>query len=573
MPELPSPLLPEMSAEQNAPSTPIPQPTSPPPSKPSHGKKRIIFIAGATIVGIGAIAGLGYTAWAGYLPNPLMKRPTAEQMFAALQSINSAKTTVNLNVAIEPRAEDVEPLDFSLFLDKEMDDESLNPLTLQMLPSDLRLDLSITSSFAEQQEGANEETRIQGTYTGNNISANIDLTTRTVEGITYIKPDAIPLPIPILDLSALEGKWIDLENESEEREEVFTYTDPFFMEIEESEEEKEDEKEKSPDPREEIFTLLEQGVKNGAIIFSVPERVTYQDERAWHTTAVINGEKLRETVIAIGDDREGLFPETEEYMVFTDEFIEASTKERARDIYRELFKRLNLSATMRDDGTPLMIALSTRLAPKLPGDLLKDRQITLETEIHFESINIPVNVSAPTDAMTTEEAINLLVGMDMETANQDTQLETVSDIQSALDLYYGERGEYPESLNDLIGLEDEYKKVNTIPNDIFTEKPYPYSRTENGYTLLFEVKKGEEDDTFSFYGKVAKGTNTATELFLSEEGAKKTDEDEDGLSAYDEAVLYRSSDLSTDSDYDGFDDKAEVEAGYNPAGEGALATE
>ncbi len=526
--------------------------------------KKIILTAGTLLVGVGASIGVGYAAWAGYLPNPLVKRPTAEQMLAALQSMNSAKTTVNITLAIEPRAEDVEPLDFSLFLNEEMSEELLGPIALQTLPSDLRLDLSIASSFAKQQEGANEETRIQGTYAGNNVSANIDLTTRTVEGTTYVKPDAIPLPIPVFDLNALEGKWVDLENESKEQEEVFTYTDLLLTDIEESEEKK-----KNTDIQKEMFTLLEQGIKNGAIIFSVPERITYKDERAWHTDAVIDGEKLRETVIAIGDAREELFPDAEEYMLFTDDFIEASAKERGREIYRELFRRFTLSATMKDDGAPLMLAFSTRLAPKLQENILKDRQITLETEIHIEGINIPVNVSAPTEALAIEEAINLIAGADPKMIRRDKQTETVSDIQSALEMYYEKNKEYPSALNELLGTADEFQTVTAIPNDILTNAPYIYEKTETGYTLKFQVEESVEED-YSFYGKTVAGTNTATEAFFSEEGAKETDEDEDGITLYDEVTRYKTSDLSTDSDYDGFSDAEEISAGYNPAGEGTL---
>lgn len=568
--------------------TEVPSPTIPPedpsvdtklpPFDESQGRQNnrhtqhptrhtLLLVAGAAIVGLGAVAGLGYAAWTGILPNPFMKRPSAENMLAKLQSITSAKTTVNMQLLLEPREQDVEPLDFSIFFKEEEIDDEVITAVMHMLPNDLALNLSIASAFAKNKNTINEEATITGTYTGNNISANIDLTTRTVDGIIYLKPDAIPLPIPLFDTSALESIWIKM-NGKEETRDVFTINNAMF-----GAEEKEDEKQNKTSLehlQKEVFTLLEQGVKQGAIVFSVPERGTYQEERAWTTTAVIDGEKLRETVIAIGDERETLFPETAEYAIFTNAFLEATTKERARDVYRELFSRLNLSATMKNDGTPLVLAFTTRLAPKIKGDPLKDRQITLKTNIHFDSINIPVEVNAPNDAISLEDAALLLLGTDQETAQQKKQFESIEDLQSALEFFSNQNGAYPKELKELIGLTVDIRKVTTIPNDIFTKQPYVYEKTETGYTLQYEVQQPTDDNVFSSNGVTVEGTNTATELFFSEEGAKETDEDEDGLSAYEEAVRYGTSDSSTDSDGDGFSDKAEVNAGYNPAGEGTL---
>ncbi|MEK9157554.1 MAG: hypothetical protein AAB448_05510, partial [Patescibacteria group bacterium] len=405
-------------------------PSLQPEPHPAHrGGLLFLVIGRAVVIGFGSLCGLGYAAWAGYLPNPLMKRPTPEQPFAALNAINSAQTTVDVHFALEPREEDVEPLDFSLF-EEPTDEESSSSAPAfasiaQMLPSDLDLNLSITSSFTKEDETADQETHIAGTYTGNNISANINLTTRTVGGTTYVKPDAIPLPIPIFDMSALEGKWINFDTESDDRE-VFEYTNTF------KNLNKKNEEEKTTDPQAELFTLLQQGVSDGAIIFSVPERVTYNETRAWYTEAVIDGEKLRETVLSIGENRETLFPEITEYSLFTDKFLENSGKERAKDTYKEIFKRMELSATMNDDGSPLMIAFSTRLAPKLEEDIFKDRQITFETEIHFNNINAPITLTAPEDAISTDEAIALLMGTNPDDNMRDKQQETITDLRDAL---------------------------------------------------------------------------------------------------------------------------------------------
>jgi hypothetical protein len=553
MSELPSPSLPEFSATSSL---------QPEPHPGQREKKRIMLIGGATIVGIGTLCGLGYAAWSGYLPNPLIKRPTPEQLFAELSAINSAQTTVDVRIVLGARESDVVPLDFSLFKEPvDGEDDSSIPVfasVTQMIPSDLDLNLSITSSFTKEDKEADQETHIEGTYTGNNVSANIDLTTRTVGEITYIRPDAIPLPIPIFDMSALQGTWVNLGEETDDRK--------VFSSINFSKDDEVVSKDKDAtvtNLQTELFALVQQGVKDGAIIFSVPERVTYGETRAWHTEAVIDGEKLRETVIDIGKNRETLFSEITEYRLFTDEFLENSSKERAKDTYRELFKRINLSATTNDDGSPLMIAFSTRLAPKLEEDIFKDRQITFQIEIYFKSVNIPINLTAPEDAISISEAVGLLTGANPNDETRKAQQETIVDLREALSIYMKEHDEYPEMLNELIGKGGQSREVIAIPVDVVTEQPYKYTRTENGYALLYQMPESQ-DDTFNFYEKTIDGTNTATHLFFSEEGAKLTDHDKDGISLYDEVVTYGTSDNADDSDGDGYSDKVEIDGGYDP---------
>jgi len=570
MSELPSPLLPEISA------TPSPQPE---PHPAQRGGKRIFLMGGAVVVGVGALCGIGYAAWAGYLPNPLMKRPTPEQLFATLNAITSAQTTVDMHFALEPREEGVEPLDFSLFREPIADEESIfsTPTFLaltQMLASDLELNISLASSFAKENEGADQETHIVGTYNANNISANIDVTTRTVAGTTYIKPDVIPLPIPLFDMNSLKGTWINLGDEADDRQ-VFRYLDPFA----EEETVPKDEAIAGADPQAELLALVQQGIQDGAIIFSAPQRVTYNDARAWYTEAIIDGEKLRETVINTGKNRETLFPEITEYSLFTDKFLENSGKERAKDTYRELFKRMELSAMLNNDSSPLLITFSTRLAPKLEEDTFKDRQITLETKIHFTSINTPLTLAAPENTITTNEALALLMGADPQDELRKKQQTSISDLQEALTLYKKVNNMYPETLNELIGTTNQQemafafpagtKEVMQIPLDIVTGKPYVYEATKNGYTLRYEMPANVNEE-FSSYGITVEGTNTATELLWSEEGAKISDKDKDGLSAYDEVIIYGTSDNRGDSDADGYEDKVEVDGGYNPAGDGPL---
>lgn len=575
MPELPSPSLPEMqnTPEQNTVPNPALTTTTIPLSTPHHNK-HMVFIAGATCVAIGAIIGLSYAAWSGYLPNPLTERPTAEKLIASLEALQSAKTTTTLRFALEPQSNNVTPLDFSLFQSNEAGETDSttsspgrNPLMfIDMLPSDLELNLNIDSSFTKTTEtAANETTRFTGTYTGNNITANLDLSTRTIDGTTYIKPDAIPLPIPIFDLNTLKGKWINLSKKEDGRN-VFEETNRIT-----SENTNKNTEEEKPNVLNELFVLIEQGVKDGAIIFSVPERSTYNGERVWKTEAVIDGEKLRDTIISIGKNQETLFPNQKKFTIFDTDFLLSISKERAKDIFRELFARTTFSALINDESNPISLSFSTSIAPKLEDDALKNRQVTLEATINFTHLNETITVETPENALSVSEAGALLMRKTLESVRIDDQKNTIEDLREALEIYAQEHGTYPEELNDLLGLEGRLKKVVNIPLDIITEKPYVYEKTDTGYKLQYEMPESE-NEVFSDFGKskIVTGTNTATDKLFSEEGAKITDNDNDGIYEYDEEMLYGTSDQMDDTDSDGYDDKTEIDGGYNPNGEGAL---
>lgn len=555
MSELPTPSLPE--TQQAAPiSIPPSFSPEPQPHPAQKNNKRFILMGGAALVGVGAIGGLVYASWAGYLPNPLAPRPSIESVISAFENISTAQANTSLHVIIGPREADVAPLDFSIFTQGQQ--ASSLPVSLSMLPSDLDLSLSLDTAFTKMGENADGEAHIAGTYTGNNITANVDLTLRSVNGITYIKPDAIPLPLPIFDLNSLSGKWISFGKE--EDRDVFSAK-------------KTEEKTKEvSDANGELIALIKQGVQDGSIIFSVPTRVTHNGTRLWETNLTIDGEKLSQTIATIGASRDTLFPGVTSFSLFTDDLIEANGKERSKDIYRELFARTSLTLLIDDHSVPVVASINTRIAPALSNNVLKDRQVTFTSEITLSHVNETTTVSAPENALSASEAGGLLLGMSAEKIQQSAQMKTVEDLRDALEIYAKDHEEsYPSTLNDLMGVQKSSRTVTYIPNDLITKAPYIYTSTGTSYTLVYQSPTLTEEESASSKKAVA-GTNTATPDFVSQEAAQQTDKDKDGLSAFDENT-YDTNDLKADTDGDGYDDKAEVDAGYNPTGEGLLLQE
>lgn len=64
---------------------------------------------------------------------------------------------------------------------------------------------------------------------------------------------------------------------------------------------------------------------------------------------------------------------------------------------------------------------------------------------------------------------------------------------------------------------------------------------------------------------------TIESLRKIEDFLKRADTDADNLSDYDEVNVYKTDPAKKDTDGDGFDDKVEIENGFNPSGQGKMA--
>ncbi len=148
--------------------------------------------------------------------------------------------------------------------------------------------------------------------------------------------------------------------------------------------------------------------------------------------------------------------------------------------------------------------------------------------------------------------------------------------------------------------------------DVYTGKPYVYTKTATDYTLEYQLKFAGDISTYEKESYV-EGKNTATSTDDSTEKTStyeqqlkdtpkkfnlnvntstapitvqpappsdtniptdlKKDTDGDGLTDYQEVTIYRTKVDNKDTDGDGHDDKTEVEGQYNPLGAGAATAQ
>lgn len=144
----------------------------------------------------------------------------------------------------------------------------------------------------------------------------------------------------------------------------------------------------------------------------------------------------------------------------------------------------------------------------------------------------------------------------------DRQTTNIASIRRALKAYFDDKAFYPSTLKDLEGYETKSYRVNTIPNDFFTNAPFGFEPNDKGYSLSYTL---HFTDGISEYTqkKYVDGVNTATATNLSVESATLVDYDVDGLTLAQENDL-GTSDRKADTDGDGFTDKQEVDGGFDP---------
>lgn len=577
--DLETPVMPPVPS---TPLAPVP-PMAPPPFNPqpqaikSH---RGVFIAIAVIILLAIGAG-ATAAWKGWIYNPFSHGPTGPEIFTAFSSITSAHTITTINAGFEPRGANGEPIDFTVavpapkkssgavngaelggdFGDATEHNDSSSafaapsvPTFLRLIPGDLSFNLKLTSDWQKAETLADTQTRIEGTYSANNIQAVLDLEVRRVGEKTYIQPTKIPLPIPVIDLTVLSNKWIDGDFKGSAISDVLDYSfkkdSPEIVQT------------MPADVSTEAQEWMKEAYKNGGIAIGDAKRETLDGIKVWTYAISFNGEKIRAAFLTVADNRSRRIGD-QDYQIFTDKAIENMKDDAQSAVATAILDQLTGSASVRQDNNlPAAISFSVKIAPKTDNEKFQNKQISISVATSFSNINKPVGITAPEDAITFTQAMGLVTGKTQEEMNFDQQESAVRNLRTALKAYNTDKSMYPATLQDLLGYESKSFRVKTVPGDLFTNAPFGYQLTDKGYSLTYTIHFTDGISEFT-QKKYIDGVNTATAANLSEEAAALTDYDEDGLTTAQENEI-GTSDHKDDTDGDGFTDKEEVDGGFDP---------
>jgi hypothetical protein len=201
--------------------------------------------------------------------------------------------------------------------------------------------------------------------------------------------------------------------------------------------------------------------------------------------------------------------------------------------------------------------------------------LTVSNRTLFRNFNQPADIQTPQDSKSAIEGIERYIIkplLEAPVKSRDARrISDISQIQSALELYYNDFGSYPLKLDELTGSATGTVYFRKIPeNPAPGGLPYGYAQKDNGkdYLLTYMLEAGEYDlPGGTTLCATMEGRNQSCTASSTDPAALDTDSD--GLT--DEAEKKYSTDpLDPDTDKDGFLDGAEVKNGYNPRGSGKL---
>lgn len=211
--------------------------------------------------------------------------------------------------------------------------------------------------------------------------------------------------------------------------------------------------------------------------------------------------------------------------------------------------------------------------------------------VEYADIGKEMNIKAPENSDNFFELISKKLEEAKIKSRDARRLADAKQIQTALELYYSDNGNFPKELKYLVEsndlqAENEIKKnygyLFDLPKD-----PKPNKECGEEFDYSYSVKDAEQDFDLSFcleegIGKYQKGTSTFNSMMASSTRVEileaKTniqgamlDSDNDGLNDFEEEMVYFTDLNNPDTDSDGFSDGDEVRNGYNPLGEGKLS--
>lgn len=205
-------------------------------------------------------------------------------------------------------------------------------------------------------------------------------------------------------------------------------------------------------------------------------------------------------------------------------------------------------------------------------------EIKINGEMKYSNINQDLNIEAPIKYESIFSYLTDRLKEERMKARDARRLSDIKQTQTALELYYINKGAYPDNLEQLS--EGQVVYFSNLPenpkpndNDCAEDFEYDYQVSADKKDYKLEYCLGNKT------ANVPAGYNTASSRSIYEKEEKesvlnlKLDTDLDGLFDWEEIEIYGTNPFASDTDGDGFLDGNEVKNGYNPNGPGKLPIE
>lgn len=548
--------------------TPVPPPTTNTPNPARH----IVLMGILGIVIVGAIAGgvIGLVKGWYSIPGFGPKAPTPEEIAKIMNDIKSGHTVTTSKISMEKRETSVTPIALANVLPggKAQEEEITDALSIatRLLPQDASITTTVTSDFTGKP--AATESKIVGKYEGNGMSLSFDADAKDLEKNVYVRLNTLPLGI--MDLSGILGKWIDISKDLENGIAAFDQ-DKRDTQVFEYLNAAEATKPNTPALQdlalsEERTALTDEAIANGALTVSVlDEKTKMNGKQGWRMKLSVDPAKMQAAYLAVYKKKNAVIPEGKIPSLLSDD-VQNVIKQPAfvtigntllKNSYAEIFIE-------KKTRKPVLLTVDMKLAIDAVNTQLADRQLHVNQTTEFSKLNTTITIEAPKESLSPQQAMYAFLGITETQAKNEAQRGVIRDIREALKEYKSQKGTYPKALTDLLGQSDAWTRVVNIPIDRFTEQSFPYRQTENGYELEYTVQPSLEEKNGAIQNiEVVDGVNTATELYASKQAEMQMDADGDGMDDTLEKSM-GTSPYTKDTDGDGYDDKTEIDTGHDP---------
>ncbi len=607
------------NAPAAAPITPPSPPAPPQIEAVGPGNKLPLILAALIVLALAAGAGAAYKGWI-VLPFITPKPPTLEQIAAELEKIQTAQFTTDITAAVAPLEPGVVPIPPKK--EAAPGEEAAPALDLTQsvtskIPADGSLTLKIVSLASRGSEKPQADVTVSGSLTSGGITAAFDGGWRLVDGVSYITIGK--LPIPMIDLTPVAGKWIKLGSGSslsltsllggggDESTRVFSMPGETGAAAQPS-------AAKKSSTVDELKAILAEELRSGAfpVLAAVPGEPV-NGRPTWRLSLGFDEPKFREAFKRVYDERARRLPDVQDFKILTEEQLKSMEEPASQAELDEINKYLRPELVVdKKTSQPISLALSMPFAvDEKESPALKGKEIKVTLAVSLDKVNEAAAVAAPAEAMSMSQAVGLLMGQSEADMKVNDQLSIIENLRQALDAYHAKNDAYPAKLGDLMGVVydpmDDPKYAETvvnIPNDVFTGQPYVYALKDGSYELKYQMHFAADSKSLA-KDQYVEGENTATPDVPSVEGAaaqpeslqlqtepgdqsssqvadadgdmlddaeeaqagtdpNKADTDGDGLDDWQEVRIYHTDPLNPDTDGDGFSDGQEVDGGFDP---------
>lgn len=587
--------------------------------QPQKSHKRLFIFVGI-FLGLAVILGGGYFAWQrGYISLPFLT-PKIDEVIAAsidkLKALDQYSYGASLKFLAEDRDSEIVPIAIS-------SDNNFSKYLEGNIKNEIDQLMNIEGVYKSRGNGKGDiELRYYGHSNYTDLETPFEINLKVIDDEIYMKINDV-----IKGLASISEDWMKIAVNSD-IESFFGPNTLFPGQI------LEQMGQESRQLTDQISDIVSQAGRCGLISIKNGPKETINGFQTQEVTLNLDLTRFKKCYKEVTDMLDTKYGDKAVYK-FDQEVYQKFDEPDNIEIMRYISENLDIHFWYDiDSGIPIKLYVGIVLVP--PQEILQEtnKQITIELTSQLTAVNEEVTIEKPTNFIDLEDLERGLMGINEEEQEVHDQSDRVTDLRDNLLCYNKLFEHYPANWDELknVKVEDidaaieEGKSKNTtnipsynpnefsgeqlkkvvgeiVTTDYFTGEDYPYKVTDDGYEFTYQIplnekvtEKNKTEMPFSFYVDGINTTNKdhiSVEEYMKNEAGLDWDEDgltnveeeelgtndamidtdDDGLSDFEEVKIYNTDPLKEDTDGDIYNDKIEVEGGYNPNGPGKLNME